>query len=370
MRADARPNVGLRAIAIAVLLGTLVALTACSSSITPVVGCTAKDGIEPICEFQNPEDIAALPSGQWLLVSQMAGPGGKPAGSIAAYEPASGRVEVLFPVGEFEDPGNWGDPLCPQPSVADFAPHGINLSVRADGSLQLLVVNHGLQDSVEFFAVEQSDEGLALFWRGCAIAPPNTSFNDVVARDDGGFWVTQMLPKHWQWWALLRAALFGSNTGKVFRWTPSDGFVAEPGSDMPFPNGIEKAPGEDVLYVASTLGNDVRRLDLTRGEVTARAAIEGPDNLTWSGDGRLLVASHADSWLEMMHCHGLARGGCGAAFEIVTLDPTSMRQFVTLAHRGAPIGGVSVAVQVRDSLYLGSVAGDRIGRWHVVGATP
>ena len=96
------------------------------------------------------------------------------------------------------------------------------------------------------------------------------------------------------------ATLFGSNTGKVYRWTPGAGYVAEPGSDMPFPNGIEKAPDEDALYVASTLGNDVRRLDLARGEVTARAAIEGPDNLTWSADGRLLVASHADSWLEMM----------------------------------------------------------------------
>ncbi len=370
MRADACSEARLRAIAIAVSLGTLVALTGCSSSVTPVVGCTPQDGIEPICEFRNPEDIAALPSGDWLLVSQMAGPDGKPAGSIAAYEPASGRVEVLFPVGAFYDPGDWGDPLCPRPSAAHFAPHGIDLATRADGSLQLLVVNHGVQDSVEFFAVEQSEVGLSLFWRGCATAPSNTSFNDVVARDDGGFWVTQMLPKYRQWWALLRATLFGSNTGKVYRWTPGSGYVAEPGSDMPLPNGIVKAPGEDALYVASTLGNDVRRLDLVRGEVTARAAIEEPDNLSWSADGRLLVASHTDSWLEMIHCRGLASGGCGAAFEIVTLDPKSMAQFVTLAHRGAPMGGVSVAVQVRDSLYLGAVAGDRIGRWRVVGATP
>lgn len=365
MRADA-----VRAIAIAVLLGTLVALTGCSSSITPVLGCTPQDGIEPICEFQNPEDIAVMPSGEWLLVSQMAGPGGKPAGSIAGYEPASGRVEVLFPVGEFYESGDWGDPLCPRPLIARFAPHGIDLAMRADGSLQLLVVNHGAQDSVEFFAVEQSEAGLALFWRGCATAPSNTSFNDVVTRDDAGFWVTQMLPKHWQWWALLRGVVFGANTGKVYRWTPVGGYVAEPGSDMPFPNGIEKAPGGDALYVASTLGNEVRRLDLTRGEVTARAAIDGPDNLTWSADGRLLVAAHTDSWLEMMHCRGLARGGCGAAFEIVTVDPDTMAQFVTLAHRGAPIGGVSVAAQVRDSLYLGAVAGDRIARWRMEGATP
>ena len=366
MRADATG----RLIPIVFLLATLVAISACSSSITPVVGCNANEAIEPICEFQNPEDIAVLPSGDWLLVSQMAGLDRKPSGSIAAYEPASGRVEVLFPVGEFDDPADWGDPLCPRPLIVGFSPHGIDLSGRADGTLQLLVVNHGAQDSVEFFAVEQTEVGLSLFWRGCATAPSNTSFNDVIARADGGFWVTQPLPKRWQWWALLRGALFGANTGKVYRWTPGLGYVAEPGSDMPFPNGIEKAPAEDVLYIASTLGNDVRRLDLGRGEVTGHAAIDGPDNLTWSADGRLLVASHTDSWFEMRQCSGLAAGGCGAAFEIVTLDPKSMAQFVTLAHRGAPIGGVTVAAQVRDQLYLGAFAGDRIARWHVPGATP
>ena len=355
---------------IAVAVAALSGVAGCSSSVTPIVGCTPKDSIEPVCEFQNPEDIAALPSGKWLLVSQMAASGGKPAGSIAAYEPATGRVEVLFPVGEFDDVRDWGDSQCWKPPVEGFAPHGIDVDVRADGSLELLVINHGGRESVEFFGIEQSDEGLALFWRGCTMGPENTAFNDVVARKDGGFWVTQMLPKRWQFLAMLRGAWFGANTGKVYRWTRDVGFVAEPGSDMPFANGIEKAPGEDVLYVASTLGNDVRRLDLARGEVTARAAMQRPDNLTWSPDGRLLVALHTDSLIEQLHCRGLARGGCGAAFEIVTLDPQSMAQFVTLAHRGAPIGGVSVAVQVGDDLFLGAATGDRIARWHMLGATP
>jgi hypothetical protein len=55
-------------------------LTACSSSITPVLGCTAADGIEPVCEFRNPEDMVAVPPGDWLLISQMAQAGGGPAG--------------------------------------------------------------------------------------------------------------------------------------------------------------------------------------------------------------------------------------------------------------------------------------------------
>ena len=347
-----------------------MSVAACSSSVTPVLGCDARDGIEPVCEFRNPEDIVATPSGQWLLVSQMADANGRIAGSVAAFEPRSDRVEVLFPVGEFEDTREWGDPDCAPPPIAQFAPHGIDLEARWDGALQLLVVNHGGRESVEFLSVEQSDEGLALQWRGCVEAPQHAFFNDVLTRRDGGFWATDMMPKNHQLWSTLTAGLLGANTGKVYRWTPSGGFVVERGSAMPFPNGIEKGPDEDVLYIASFLGNDVRRLDLKRGEVTATARVAHPDNLTWSPDGKLLVASNTDSFIELAKCREVPNGACGAAFEVVALDPQSMAQFVTLAHRGAPMGGVSVALRVEDDVYLGSSAGDRIARWRVTGATP
>ena len=343
---------------------------ACSSSVTPVLACKAADGIDPICAFRNPEDIVALPSGDWLLVSQMAAAGGRIAGSIAAYAPGGGRVEELFPVGEFEDVRDWGDPDCAPPTVAQFAPHGIGLGVRGDGALQLLVINHGGRESVEFLKVEQSNEGLALRWHGCVEAPGHAFFNDIVTRRDGGFWATDMIPKNRQVWSMLTGALFGANTGKVYRWTPDGGFFVEPGSEMPFPNGIEKGPDEDVLYVASFLGDDVRRLDLKRGEITATAKVKRPDNLTWSPDGRLLVASNTDSFFELMKCRDVPVGACGAAFEVVSIDPQTMAEFVTLAHRGAPIGGVSVALRVRDDVFLGSSTGDRIARWRVVGATP
>ncbi len=337
---------------------------------TPVLGCQASAGIKPICAFHNPEDIVALPSGDWLLVSQMADANGHLAGSIAAYQPGSGRVEELFPVGAFEDVREWGDASCAPPSIAQFAPHGIDLERRPDGALQLLVINHGGRESVEYLQVEQSNAGLALHWRGCVIAPDHAFFNDLVARRDGGFWATDMMPKNRQVWSLITGALFGANTGKLYRWTPRGGFAVEPGSAMPFPNGIEKAPDETTLYVASFFGNDVRRLDLERGQVTARVRIERPDNLTWSPDGKLLVASHTDSLFELMRCREMPVGACGSAFEVVSIDPQTMDQFVVLAHRGAPIGGVSVALRAGGDVFLGTIAGDRVARWHVVGATP
>ena len=59
----------LRAVAVSLALG----LAACSSSVTPVLGCNAADGIEPVCDFRNPEDIV-----------------GGAAGRLAAGEPDGG----------------------------------------------------------------------------------------------------------------------------------------------------------------------------------------------------------------------------------------------------------------------------------------
>jgi len=342
----------------------LLLLVACSSSVTPIVGCSASSDLTPICEFQNPEDMAATPSGRWLLVSEMSNSDGTLTGSLAAYEPSSGRIEVLFPVGEFDDVRDWGDPPCAPPPVTQFAPHGIDLERRADGALELLAVNHGGRESIEFFAVEESDVGLALYWRGCALAPAHAFFNDVLVRGAGGFWATDMMPKNHQLWATFKG-LLGGDTGRVLRWTRDAGFAPVAGSDMPFPNGIEKSPDETLLYVASFLGDEVRKIDTNSGAVVGRAKMRRPDNLTWNADGKLLVASHTDSFRELLACGHLAKGACGSAFEVVQLDPASLASFVLLAHRGAPIGGVSVALQQGDELYLGSFAGDRIARWRI-----
>ena len=44
------------------------------------------------------------------------------------------------------------DVPCPGPPPPAFSPHGIHLSERSDGRLQLLAVQHGGRESVEFFA--------------------------------------------------------------------------------------------------------------------------------------------------------------------------------------------------------------------------
>ena len=342
----------------------LLLLLGCGESPTPILSCEPSHGITPDCRFQNPEDMAVL--GERLLVSQMGAMDGTQPGDIVLYSPRSslqeGDIEVLFPPSSVTDDRSWGAESCPPPDLVAFSPHGIDLERRADGRLMLLVVNHGLRESVEFLEVLQEGDAVTLEWRGCATGPDQAAFNDVVAKRDGGFWVTQMMPSDSQLSSMLKAVLFGSDTGFVYQWDAALGFSVVAGSNGPFPNGIEKSADESHLFINMYLAGEVRKLDLTKGEVVASASVASPDNVTWSRDGRLLVASHTDGFLELTACQSIEAGSCGFGFEIVSLDPNDLSSKVVLANRGAPMGGATVAIELGDELFLGTFAGDRIAR--------
>ena len=334
-------------------------LAGCSSEVTPIEDCVASHRIEPICGFQNPEDLVLLPDGAGMVVSQ-APQEGLANGTLVRYQPSSGAIDVLFPGTALRDRRDWGEADCEPPIAPEFAPHGIDLVARDDGQTALVVINHGGPETVEYFAV--GTDG-TLSWRGCVAGLEEAFWNDLIGLPGGGFMATQMMPKSSRNWSMFKG-LFGFDTGSVDAWTPSAGFSRLDGTAMPFPNGIERSPDGRFLYVASYLGGELRKIELATGETVGRLGLQRPDNLTWAGDGRLLVAGVIDTIGELLSCGAeLVDSGCGAAFEVVAVDPVSMRGELVLAHRGAPMGGVSVALEVGNDLYLGSFAGDRIARW-------
>jgi len=342
------------------LIGILFA-AGCGESPTPILGCDAGDGIEPDCRFQNPEDLVVAPLGGRLLVSQMGQMDGSVSGDIAQYTPG-GSIDVIFPGAVLLDDRSWGAADCPPPDLEAFSPHGIDLLHREDGRWMLLVVNHGLRESVEFFEVADDGEAVSLTWRGCAIGPEQAAFNDVVGTTDGGFYVSQMMPSDSQTTSLLKGVLLGSDTGFVYGWDRDAGFGRVPGTDGPFPNGVELSADESWLYVNMYLGGEVRKIDLANGQVGAIAEVASPDNSTWSSDGVLLVASHVDGILELTACQELPEGSCGFGFKIVALDPNDLSARTLFEHRGAPMGGATVAREMDGDLYLGTFAGDRVAR--------
>ena len=353
----------------ALLATTLLAalLPGCGGGAPPVTGCETERGIRPICGFENPEDLVLLPDGSFL-VSQMGGMDGSVPGSLARFDPDAAGPEPLFAV----DPDDvaagvpaegWGDAACPGPPTG-FAPHGIDLSTRPDGALQLLAVNHGGREGIEFFEVTMSDP-LRVEWRGCALPEGENVLNDVVGLPDGGFLTTRMLSQvdGLSGFADIIRANLGFATGAVLSWSPEQGFQELPGTAGPGPNGVTTSADGRYVFVTLYMGNEVRRVALDGSEPPASVEVSLPDNLTWASDGRLLVASHIGTLAEMMACNGLEPGtACGLAFQIVAIDPESLETEVVFENAGPPMGAGTVAVERDGELFIGSFAGDRLIR--------
>jgi len=346
----------------------LVALAgfACAGGAEPVVSCDPVGPARPICGFQNPEDLELLPDGTGLVVSEFGSMEGERAGAITRLDLASEARTVLYRGGDggSATPG-WGDPGCPGAPPPEMSPHGIHLSRRADGRLQLLVVNHGGRESVELFEVTGSGSGSEVAWRGCALAPEGNWLNDVVALPEGGFLVTHMLPKRsgaLQIFEYVKAAALGMRTGHALEWQPGRGMVPLPGTETVFPNGIALSADGGTIFLNSSIGGKVLRIDRASGRLLGSAEVPGPDNSTWAPDGRLLVASFVGPLWETLSCNETLRGACPVAFEIVAVDPETLASETIYRGEGAPMGAGTVGLRVGDELFVGSFAGDRILR--------
>lgn len=354
-----------------VLFSAALGSSGCSEGAEPILSCLDERGIHPICGFHNPEDLSLLEDGHRLVVSQfgsMTDPEAR--GSLVVLDLDDEQIQLVYPLAPLAPPATsnaeakpatgWGDPTCPGPPHP-FNPHGIDMAPRGDGRLQLLVVNHGDRESIEFFEVLPESVNVLVIWRGCAIPPRGAYFNDVVNLPDGGFLATHMMERHGLIWGTIRA-LMGGDTGVVYEWQQSTGFEIVSGTEGPFPNGIEVSADGSEIYLNLYMGNEVRRVSRASGETLASAEVESPDNLSWAKDGRLLVASHVGGFSEYEPCMNLAAGACPMAFEILALDPVSLEGDVIFANRGAPMGGGTVAIDVGGELVIGSFAGDRVIR--------
>ncbi|MBN1652855.1 MAG: hypothetical protein JXA30_03685 [Deltaproteobacteria bacterium] len=351
---------------------TVAFVSVACSSLEPIVTCESRGEIRVICGLQNPEDLAVVPGGRYIVVSQLGSihdGGGRP-GNIALLDLSTEKVSSLFPqagIGTepliYQGP-DWGDENCPGPPTKAFNPHGIDLSTRTDGKQQLLAINHGGRESVEFFELIENQKGIELIWRGCAIAPDNSFLNDVVALPNGGFLVSHMFPKSHGLTALYHniRAILGSDTGHVFEWRRNRGFKQLAGTDAPFPNGIEVSENGDDIYLNVYHGNQVRRVSRASGKPLGEITVPHPDNITWSDEGRLLVASHIARAIEVAKCFAIEKGACPVGFEVVEIAPDLSKKKRLFQNQGPPMGAGTVAVSLGNELFIGSFKADRMLR--------
>jgi len=353
-----------RILEVVALSGLLLAPVA--NAVEPITSCQEVGDAKPLCGFQNPEDIVPLPGGAALLVSEYGdmNAGAKPdavGGRLVLLDLATEERHVLFEraaASAKATPG-WGDAACPGPPAKSFSPHGIDLQKRADGALALAVVQHAARESVELFEVSGEGRDWKLVWRGCVLPEDESAWlNEVVLLEDGGFLASHMMTR-----VGGEQDFNAPSPGWVYRWAPAKGWSKVPGSEVPLANGIEVSPDEKTLFLNSSMGGGLRRIDLASGKVTGKADLIGLDNSTWAPDGKLLVAKlNAESKEEFAVCEHLERGACPIAFQIVAVDPESMETSVRFDSAGTPMGGGTVGLQVGEELFIGSFAGDRVLR--------
>lgn len=348
---------------IAVAALTLGLATGCGR-LEPIVSCEAEGSSRPVCGFQNPEDLALLPGNSQIIVSEFGSLDGGEPGRLSLYDLESDVRTVLYEGGGGDPVSGWGAEDCPGPPSPAFSPHGIHLGARKDRSLQLLAVNHGGREAIEYFEVGRDDDSVHLTWRGCVVAPEGSFLNDVAGMWRGGFVATHMFDRDTGTISLALSALLGRPTGYVLQWTPSDGWVQLPGTEGGFPNGIALSATASEIYVDYYLDGVVRRISRETGEELARVSVEHPDNINWGSGGRLLVASQHASLLQLSGCQNLERGACPIPFSIISLDPSlELKPSPVYTSDGSPMGAGSSAVSVEDGLVIGSFAGDRLLRF-------
>jgi hypothetical protein len=262
---------------------------------------------------------------------------------------------------DMASPG-WGDPQCTTPPDHRFNSHGIDLVRRDDGRLALLAVQHGSREAVEFFELSGSGVEWQIAWRGCVASPPDASLNEVVGLPDGSFFTTKMASLSLA--ADLSDGFPTAPTGRAFHWTPDHGFRPIEGTAGIIPNGIAASPDARFLYMNASGENSIRKVEVATGREAGRAPVMMPDNVTWSPDGLLLVASLRGVDPEQFdRCEHLESGPCPIPFAIVAVDPTRMEAVETVYESdGWPMGAGTVGLQVGRELFVGSFQGDRILR--------
>lgn len=344
-----------------VLLAVLAAMPAVAPALEPIVGCEAHGAARPVCGFQNPEDLAALPGEAALLASEYSAEGDPRSGRISLLVLADDGRRVLFRGGDArgEPAPGWGDPSCPGAPTPEFSPHGLDLARHPSGALVLAVVQHGHREAIELFEVSGGGVDWRLDWRGCVPAPEGAELNDVVLLSDGSLLTTHMGVRP----SPGEAFSADAGPGFVYHWTPDAGFREVPGTRGPLPNGIEVSPDESKIFLNLSFADEVRRVDRTSGEIEARAEVSAPDNSTWAPDGRLLVASIERLEAEDLSvCMQLEQGSCPIPFRIVSLDPGTLESRVLYEGGGPPLGAGTVGLRVGDELFIGTFAGDRLVR--------
>jgi hypothetical protein len=132
------------------------------------------------------------------------------------------------------------------------------------------------------------------------------------------------------------------------------------GTESALANGVALSRDATMLFYTESMTGQLHRLPLDGRGGAISVDVEGnPDNLSWTKRGTLLVASHTSGYGFGLCL--LGKRPCMTSWAVFEIDPRTLVVSKVLAHDGRLVGAVSTALQVGNSLLLGSVYDDRIG---------
>ena len=356
-------------IAFIALLVYLFVTQANIEQVNYIEGCQSDDALTVYCDFQNPEDLAALPDGRHILVSEF--------GAITPLSPVNvrGNLSLLDTTNgtkkniEIEMSDNvWGDPECERENMI-FSPHGIDTNQRLDGSYQLAIVNHMPTETIELFELIEINDAWSLIWRGCVDAPEHGYFNDVALKSNGSFYVSQMYDKNISLLMLAVMDTTKEDTGYVYHWTIKNGFKRLINTDGAFPNGVELSNDESNLFINYAFGNKISKYNLSSKTIEASFSMNGiPDNITIDGDYLWVGAQDYSGLDSLIYCGVFAKdifedpmiNQCPLPFAAYHLKQSDLSLVNSYKYSNTVMGTATVALSVNGQLYFGTYHGDRI----------
>ncbi len=235
-----------------------------------------------------------------------------------------------------------------------FHPHGISL-LKENGKEYLFVVNHPSTTAHQVDIFEITSPNSAILLESITF-PELISPNDIHAVSRNSFYISNDHSSPRQ--------TLGEKVEDFFRLAATNvlfydnGVVVEALNDLYMANGVVTNADQTTLVVAESTAE---RLSIYKRESANKTdwSFEKhiplnvmPDNLEWSADGRILVASHPKALDFLIHTFDASSKAPSVAHVV---DLSTGQAEVIYADDGMELSGSSVAARYKEHLLIGSV---------------
>ena len=327
-----------------------------NNNIEPLDGCKSNEELKVYCDFMNPEDLALTPDGNFLIVAEFGGMAPlveMTSGKLSFFNLTDKtRTSAKITFGKNE----WGSEDCFRDPNIPFGPHGIDLVQRKDGKLQLAVVSHYPNESIEMFELVKRN-GWALEWKGCVDVDGLYYFNDVSLDTSGNFYASHMFESDFSIMSALWNVFAKSDTGIAVKWTKENKFEELDYTAGSFPNGIALDQINNNLIVNYNLGDKTILFDLNSKQILGIYEHNSPDNVIIK-DGFAWVTNHDHSVRESLGCGEIVN--CTLPFSVNKLSLLDLSLVESYKFKSKNMGVGTVGLPNDGSLWIGSYHSDRL----------